>query len=121
MRDWSWNPAENLILGVLRLFIRLEDGLLENRLTELIEGEEGLLTIIEYERFVFSLSAIDLGTEPTLLAKSIPHTHTPPTIQDLSPHVIWSSFVNFIRYLSSLSGSIKNQLKIPNTNGSCHK
>jgi len=50
LRDWSYNPAENLILGVLRLFVRLEDGLLENRLAELIDGDEGLLTIIEFER-----------------------------------------------------------------------
>lgn len=50
LRDWSWNPAENLILGLMRLFVRFEDGLLETRLTELIEGNEGLLTMIELER-----------------------------------------------------------------------
>ena len=49
--EWTWNPAENLILGVIRLFVRLEDGLIDERLEEIMDSQEGLLTIIINERY----------------------------------------------------------------------
>jgi hypothetical protein len=48
--DWSWNPAENLYLNLLRLLVRLDDGLVAQRLAEIISGPEGLLTVIVQER-----------------------------------------------------------------------
>lgn len=40
----------DVIIGFLRMLVKLEDGLLECRLQELFLGESGFLTVINLER-----------------------------------------------------------------------
>lgn len=50
VKDWTWNPAESVIVGFLRVLVNINDGLHTQRIEELISGEYGLLTSILNER-----------------------------------------------------------------------
>jgi hypothetical protein len=50
VKDWTWNPAETVITGFLRVLIKINDGFHVDRIEEMIGGEYGLLTGIVNER-----------------------------------------------------------------------
>jgi hypothetical protein len=50
MKDWAWNPAVDILVNFLKVFLQIDDAYFENRIVDIFCTDNGLLTSMLVER-----------------------------------------------------------------------